>query len=141
MWVLQGSILGPCLLLINVNELPAVVFDCTVNLYADDITIYSVCKEPTVVAARLNNGLNRIAGWVKTNKLKVLTVKKTQQMTMGGRGLRHKLEDMNVELWGVCIHKNEQVKCLSVIIDKELKWQPHVKEVLRKTLAALASIR
>ena len=41
----QGSILGPLLFLIYVNDLPAVVAECTVSLYADDVTIYYANKD------------------------------------------------------------------------------------------------
>ena len=41
----QGSILGPLLFLLYVNNLPAVVAECTVCLYADDVTIYYFCCE------------------------------------------------------------------------------------------------
>ena len=42
----QGSILGPILFLLFVNDLPDVVEHCTVNLYADDTTIYSTDEKP-----------------------------------------------------------------------------------------------
>ena len=41
----QGLILGPLLFLLYVNDLPAVVAECTVSLYADDVTIYYANKD------------------------------------------------------------------------------------------------
>ena len=44
----QGSILGPLLFVISVNNLPNAVEECTTNLYADDMNIYSADADPVV---------------------------------------------------------------------------------------------
>ena len=54
----QGSILGPLMFLIFVNDLPDVVSKCTVNLYADDTTIYYANKDPKEVTNILNANLS-----------------------------------------------------------------------------------
>ncbi len=97
--VSQRSILVPLLFLIYVNDLPGVVTDCSVNLFADDTTIYSVHRKPSGVAAMLNSDLDRIATWVISNKLKI-NVRKTQLMTLSGKGKAssHKLAKVDVQL-------------------------------------------
>ena len=45
----QGSILGPLLFTIFMNDLPSVIENCNVNLYADDATIYFSSKGPQEV--------------------------------------------------------------------------------------------
>ena len=62
----QGSILGLLLFLIYVKELPDVVTDSTMNLYADDITIYTASTSPDKVA-----DFAYIANWIEANKLRM----------------------------------------------------------------------
>ena len=63
----QGSILGPLLFVLYVNDLPKVVAKCTtITLYADDITVYVAHKSSNAVTGYLND---RITNWVKRNEL------------------------------------------------------------------------
>ena len=82
----QGSILGPHLFLLYVNDLPDVVTKCTVNKYADDVAIYLASKDVNEVADSLNEDLSHIAVWIDMNRLK-MNIVKTQLMTLVGRPL------------------------------------------------------
>ena len=57
----QGSILGPLLFILFVNDIPEIVKHCTINQYADDITIYASNKNPDVVGSALEGDLERIS--------------------------------------------------------------------------------
>ena len=81
----QGSILGPLMFIIFVNDMPDVVKYCTVNQYADDITVYTSDKSPYAVGSALEDDLERISGWIRANSL-MMNVAKTQLMTMCRRG-------------------------------------------------------
>lgn len=63
----QGSILGPLLFQVFMNDLPTVVTSCTINLYADDTTIYYANTDPDHVIRALNEDLQFIADWIKSN--------------------------------------------------------------------------
>ena len=73
----QGSILGPLLFVVFVNDLPSVVRKCSVNLYADNTTIYASNEDPSLVGKHLEEDLGAIATWINTNGLK-MNVAKTQ---------------------------------------------------------------
>ena len=77
----QGSILGPLLFMVFVNDLPSVVGRCSVNLYAHDTTIYACIEDPSLVRKHLEEYLGAIATWINTNSLK-MNVAKTQLMIL-----------------------------------------------------------
>ena len=56
----QGSILESMLFLLFVNDLSDFVEHCTVNLYANDTTIYSTDENPVVLGARMEKGEGRL---------------------------------------------------------------------------------
>lgn len=62
--VLQGSILGPLLFLIYINDL-VVNIDCNIKLFADDTSIYITVENPFSSAALLNSDLQKINDWSK----------------------------------------------------------------------------
>ena len=101
----QGPILGPLLFLLYVNYLPAVVAECTVNLYADNVTIYYANNDEGRVFEALNADLQRVATWIETNRLR-MNITKTQLMTLGGK---LKSSGINVPLNCTAILKSDSV--------------------------------
>jgi hypothetical protein len=73
--VLQGSILGPLLFLIYINDLPN-FSDLTTFLFADDTQGFDSDKDLGVLINRINNELKKWAAWFRANKMVVNTKKK-----------------------------------------------------------------
>ena len=136
----QGSILGPLLFLIYVNDLPDVATQCTVNLYADDTTLYYSDKDPLKVQRALNVDLDQTARWIKANGLR-MNIAKTQMMTLSRKSAHHRNTSIKVQLDGSEISKTDTVKYLGVSIDNKLKWNVHTEHVRQRALAALSTIK
>ena len=136
----QGSILGPLMFLIFVNDLPDVVSKCMVNLYADDTTIYYANKDSKKVTITLNADLSSIVDCIEHNRLK-MKINKTQLMTLGRKACKHQYDQIRVNVRGTNIAKSDQVKYLGVIVDSDLSWKAHIAKIRQKAFAALASIR
>ena len=77
--VTQGSILGPLLFLIYVNDMPNVSQLLFTLLFADDTNVFTSGKDVRQLIAILNNELTKIVEWLNVNKLS-LNVKKTHDM-------------------------------------------------------------
>ena len=135
----QGTILGPLLFTLFVNDMPAVVKRCTIHQYADDATIYASSKDSRKVGSALEEDLERIANWISANGL-VMNIAKTQLMVLSRRGRQAK-EKVNVRVDEVDLPQQEHMKLLGVVVDNELKWKQQIDCVGRKNLACLANIR
>ena len=85
----QGTIMGPLLFSIYVNDLPTVIQHSTVNIYADDITIYTSHHDPAVVSNSLCSDLARVACWIDSSGLK-MSISKMQMMVMSEKKKQHR---------------------------------------------------
>ena len=79
----QGSVLGPLLFSIHMNELPSCLINTTVTLFADDTAIYCSSKSASELQRLLNEDLHRLAQWLADHKL-TLNISKSKFMLIGG---------------------------------------------------------
>ena len=78
----QGSILGPLLFSIHMNDLPLLLKNTEVDIYADDTTMWSSGTNCTDIQNTLNNSLDKANSWFKLNRITPNT-KKTKHLLIG----------------------------------------------------------
>ena len=71
MGILQGSILGPVLFLLFINDLPNCISKCYCNIFADDTTIYSQSSSFDEAEVNFQSDIDNLIKWFTTNKLHV----------------------------------------------------------------------
>ena len=111
----QGSILGPLLFLIYVND-NAGGTDEKILLYADDTAILVSNKHVDVIELKLKTALETISDWLVDNKLS-LNLGKTESILFGSKRKLSNCESLKVSCNGVNIEAKTSVRCIGASID------------------------
>ena len=128
----QGSVLGPCLFLFYINDIPDNITS-TVRFFADNTIMYIALKPKTNTAA-LQEDLNTLDKWGKKWKMKFnlekchvtrnKTINKTQYM-----------------LHGQLLETVSQAKYLGITITSDLWWNAHINSISLKANRSLGFLR
>ena len=140
----QGSILGPLLFSIYVNDLPSVISlsDINNNMYADDTELHFSHGDLSVVEKTLQADVENVSTWLVVNRFK-LNVIKSLCMLIGSRQRTGGL-NLTIMLDGAILKQVCSTKYLGVYFDRHLTWQVHVDYVLgrvRRKLFAINRVR
>ena len=127
----QGSILGPLLFLLFVNDLPLHT-NAMIDLYADDATVYEISKSKEEIERKLQIAVLEIASWCKKNGM-VINIDKTKAMLITTRQRRRRIDD-NIQIFlnDFQLSNVQKEKVLGVEIDNNLLWGEHVRKIARK---------
>lgn len=136
----HGSILGPLLFLIYINNLQERELSSSALMYADDTSLTLSAYDPTTLE-KLNKDLYEVQKWLKSNEL-TLNVKKTKYMFIGSHyRLRHLNGDLNVTVKYQQLTRVTIYRYLGIEVDKALRWQSQVDTICKKVSAGIGAIR
>ena len=127
----QGSILGPLLFVLYINDLVSHVKKCKVHLYADDTVLYFSSDSIQNVQKTLQDELNSLFKWMCMNKLS-LNTEKTVCMLIGSRNVLSKQVPLQLLVNSKEIKQVHEVKYLGVTVDDKLSWNAHTENVCKK---------
>ena len=133
----QGSILGPLLFLLYINDLGKICSSTTSILFADDTNLFKSGSNLSDMEDELNSELSKISTWLKTNKLS-LNIGKTHFMLFTDK--KRKDHDLTIMIDGTKIEEVKKTKFLGVIIDNKLSWKDHVAHVASKVSRGMGMI-
>ena len=138
----QGSILGPLLFLLYIDDMVNVISHGKVTMYADDTTLYVSGTSLNDIQFKLQEDLIALKNWIQDNRLH-LNVGKTKLMILGSKQRLRSLNNdtIYIEYDGNPIERCSSIKCLGVIIDENLLFHDHVDSVCKKVFAGLAVLR
>ena len=124
----QGSVLGPLLFLIYVNDLPAATNSLKTILFADDSNLVLNGQDAEITARQVSSELTHIYEWFCTNKL-LLNTSKTKLIIFRSRKSREDLSPFTVTLDGNIISQVSHENFLGIDVDNTLKWYNHTEKV------------
>ena len=126
----QGSILGPLLFIIYINDFCNSSTLLSFVLFADDSNLFFSHKNPNILARTVNNELEKVTQWIRANKLS-LNLQKTKYMIFSNT-----IESLNSDiiLDNTPLENVSHIKFLGITVDNKLSWKPHI-DAIRKTIS------
>ena len=126
----QGSVLGPLLFLIFINDITFVIEHCKIRLFADDTCLFITVDNRIDAAEKINKDLENITSW--SNKWLVnFSPPKTKSLIISNKKNLHTHPKLNLN--GTDIEEVKFHKHLGVYITQNLRWNNHIDDIVIKS--------
>ena len=133
----QGSILGPLLFLLYINDISQSI-ECEVLLYAVDTCLLFQHKNTMVIKEQLNKNFQSLCDWFLDNKLSVhFGEDKTKSILFGSKIKIKNASSLNIEYNNIKIKQYRKVTYLGCILDNNLSGEPMANHVINKANSRL----
>ena len=126
----QGSVLGPLLFILYINDITNSVVNSKVSMYADDTVLYISHKKVETAITLIQSDLNGLYTWCNRNKL-YINCKKTKYCLYGMRSSvkKSKMRDIQLSLNTYILERVCSYKYLGLILDEHLNYNKQIKEM------------
>ena len=137
----QGSILGPLLFTLYINDLPNCLNHTTPRMFADDTSLTAAGETLGEVERRVNEDLSNVHNWLSANRLN-LNIAKTEYVLIGSP---HRIHSLNIQPLNNIdqqpVKRVKQSKVLGVQIDEHLDWSKHIEFIASKVSSGNSAIK
>lgn len=129
----QGSILGPLLFLIYINNISHLGLKGDISLYADDTSLFYFGHSIECIIPQVQNDLKILNEWFQMNLL-TINVTKTNFVIFAAKN-KKVTTNIQLEINNHVLERKSQEKYLGLILDKYLNWKSHIEKIKRKLLS------
>ncbi len=136
----QGSILGPLLFLIYINDLSEDL-KCTVKLFADDTSLFTTVKDPVLAADDMNHDLNRIKLWAHRWRMSFNPDPRKQAVEIIFSTKRVKIDHPAIFFNNMQVMKVDEHKHLGLTLDSRLSFSSHINSAIAKSRKAIGMLK
>lgn len=136
----QGSILGPLLFSMYVNDLPSILRNCDVHIYADDVQLYASSQKNNIAQCidDINNDLLNIYTWASSNHLTINPTKSKCILISNNKVNKESLPPIHIN--NSVIEFVLNATNLGVIFNERLNWTNHIQRNIAKTYGMLRNL-
>lgn len=124
----QGSVLGPLIFLLYVNDLPDHISEGRTFAFADDTTIVVSGVDSDEVCRRIATVVQEFKSWCDSNRL-IINIQKTVFMKFRAALHRNKF---SLNIPGIQNGLSDSVRFLGAVLDSELNWQQHIDALAKR---------
>ena len=124
----QGSVLGPLLFSLYINDIKNVCCNSEINLFADDTCLFCTADNYKQLEDKANETLQKCHNWLLRNRL-TINIDKTHFLNFSKDS---PTSNINLKLGNNPIVQKNDTKYLGIVLQDNLKWERHITNVIHK---------
>ena len=137
----QGSIIGPLLFLLYINDLHKTIHYSNCKMYADDTSVCVPGKDIYEIESKINYDLSKINDWFAANRLSLNTVKSEFMVITNAQKHKSLGSTPVVKIGDTQLKNVSNTKYLGIEIDDKLSWCNHIDKICKKVSSGIGMIK